>query len=796
MPQRRGVVTSDNPVNILLVDDEPANLLALEAVLDDVGTGFVRATSGEEALERVREREFALILLDVRMPSMDGFETARRIRAVPHAKATPIIFVTAADADEHRLEEAYALGAVDFLAKPLVPAVLKAKVGFFVEFHLSRQQLMAERVRASEERLRLATDVAKLGVFVWEPESDRVTWENEQPYAIFGIERSAEPITAARFLAEYLHPDDAPAFREALETALHGGGRFRFEGRFRRRSDGELRWIEFNGLVRPAADGAPLSILGTGADITDRKRVEAREREAATEARAAAEANAKFRAFFEQGSYFAGVMMPDGTLLEANRLSLDACGYTRDEVIGRKFWDCGWWNRSPALMDLVRKGCAQAAQGRVFQCETPYFVADGRQRLVDLILAPVTDDAGRVLYIAPTGADITERKRAEEELRRLAAELSESDRQKNEFLATLAHELRNPLAPLQNGLHIMRRADADAAAVTRARVMMERQLGHMVRLVNDLLDIARVSSGKVDLRKQRVTLQAVIESALESSADSMEAGGHHLAVELPEEPLVLDADPTRLAQALGNLLNNAAKYTPPGGRIVLAARREAAQVVVSVTDSGIGIPAESLPTVFDIFTQVGRNMHRAQGGLGVGLSLVRRLVDLHGGSVTGISAGAGQGSTFIVRLPLADAAGPNHEARPEGAPQLLENAAMNLRVLVVDDNVDAAESLAMLLELAGHTTRIAHDGRQALQAAEEFRPEVVFLDIGLPHMNGYEVAQAMRRMPDLQGATLVALTGWGAEADRARAKEAGFDHHLTKPTEPTAVEELLAALGR
>ena len=379
----------------------------------------------------------------------------------------------------------------------------------------------------------------------------------------------------------------------------------------------------------------------------------------------------------------------------------------------------------------------------------------------------------------------------EEDLRRLADELAESDRRKTEFLATLAHELRNPLAPLRNGLHLMRLAGADPQALERTRDMMDRQVAHMVRLIDDLLDVARISSGKVELRRERVSLQGVVDSAVETSAPLFEAGGHTLELHLPADSVPLYADPTRLAQVLGNLLNNAAKYTPPGGRIRLVARLDGGEVVVAVTDSGVGIPREALPTLFQMFSQVGRNMDQSQGGLGIGLSLVRALVELHGGSVSASSPGAGQGSTFTVRLPVA---APETVAAPALA---TPDAPVNhsFRVLVVDDNRDAADSLAMILEMNGHKIRVANDGAQALGVAGEFHPHVVFLDIGMPGKDGYEVARELRRTIASRDAVLVALTGWGAEDDRIRSREAGFDHHLTKPAELAAVEQLLSQLA-
>jgi len=317
----------------------------------------------------------------------------------------------------------------------------------------------------------------------------------------------------------------------------------------------------------------------------------------------------------------------------------------------------------------------------------------------------------------------------------------------------------------------------------------------MVRLIDDLLDVARISGGKLELKRERVDLKGLLSSAVETSLPLVEAGQHQLEVDVPEGALMVDADATRIAQVVANLLNNAAKYTPSGGRIVLSLRQDGATAVITVSDSGVGIPADALTSIFDMFKQVDRHIERAQGGLGIGLSLVRRLVEMHGGSVSAASAGAGHGSSFEVRLPLAGGdAGDSGAGTPDGgeAPGQPGGA----RVLVVDDNVDAALTLSMILEVSGHTTRVAHDGVAALAAAKEFLPQIAFLDIGMPGLNGYETASALRRTPGLEGLRLVALTGWGTESDRLRSTDAGFDHHLTKPAQLAAVQDLISNLPR
>ncbi|MES3022129.1 MAG: response regulator [Pseudomonadota bacterium] len=784
------------PVNILLVDDDPANLLSLQVVLGPLGENLVSAGSGREALKHLLRTDFAAVLLDVRMPGMSGFEVAQLIRERPRSNRTPILFLTAADDADHLVEQAYALGAVDFLRKPLNAAVLKSKIGIFVDLYrktaditrlererheaamaakdsrlrlildntkdyafigtdrdgvireweggaeaitgwrpseaigqplsiiftpadvaagqpvLERQAAQElgrtedkrwhhgrdgvrfyadgvvvalndadgelhgfakifrnataerkaadavaaseERLRESEERVRLATRAGGLGVWTWVPDvSDNIIWENELPYEIFGRHQAAPPPTKAEFAAEYLEADDLLAFEHAIEVALSTDSAFSFQGRFKKPGDPKLRWIELTGRYHGATASRPAQLLGTVAEIT-------------------------------------------------------------------------------------------------------------------------------------------ERKESEERLRTLAADLSSVDQRKTEFLATLAHELRNPLAPLVNGLAIMAREPDNPGAVSRVREIMQRQVGHMVHLIDDLLDVARINGGKIELKKQRVALSKVIANAIETSQPLIDAARHQLNVRIPPEPITLEVDPVRIAQVLSNMLNNAAKYTPAGGRIDIEVERGDATVAITIRDNGVGIPQEAQHEVFNMFNQVDRHLERAQGGLGIGLALVQRLVSMHEGEVSVASPGAGLGSAFAVRLPLV----PEPPAARAPAPAAAGGAPARLRALVVDDNDDAAQTLATLLDILGHDVATANDGLGALSEAQKFGPDVIFLDIGMPLMNGYEAAAALRKMPGLAHVTLVALTGWGSEQDMARSKAAGFDRHLLKPVAIDALVELLAAVQK
>lgn len=375
------------------------------------------------------------------------------------------------------------------------------------------------------------------------------------------------------------------------------------------------------------------------------------------------------------------------------------------------------------------------------------------------------------------------------QLERLNERLVESDRRKDEFLAMLAHELRNPLAPLRNAAHLVQQPGLDRPAIEQTGAMMGRQVRQLGRLVDDLLDLSRLARGKMELRKEWLDIGEAARRAADASRPLIESRRHELSISLPTSPVRLSADPTRLEQVLTNLLNNAARYTPEGGRIWLTAAREGGEAVVRVRDTGIGIPSEMLSHIFGLFSQVGRAEERAGGGLGIGLSLVKSLTEMHGGTVEAHSAGPGQGSEFVVRWPLPT--GNTDEGVPvgAGAPPATERA---LRVLLVDDSVDAANSLAMLLRLWGHEALVANDGLNALRLVERQRPDVALLDIGLPGMDGYELARQLRRQPGLEKTILVALTGWGQPEDRHRALEAGFDHHMVKPVELAALQKLLA----
>ena len=401
-------------------------------------------------------------------------------------------------------------------------------------------------------------------------------------------------------------------------------------------------------------------------------------------------------------------------------------------------------------------------------------------------------EEGRLTRVWGTQLDVTDQKKLEDELRKRAEELIGADRRKDQFLAMLAHELRNPLAPIRNAVELMRQVETVDPTFQPSREMVERQVKHLARLVDDLLDVSRITQGSIRLRKEVVDLGTIVERAVEGTRSLIESRAHELSVDIPQETIRLEADPTRLEQVISNLLNNAAKYTMPGGQIWVTARLEPGEAVIEVRDTGIGVPPDVLERVFEPFVQSDGSLARSEGGLGVGLTLVRSLVEMHGGRVEAHSPGLGQGSEFVIRLPArvpVEAPAPAPQPSPAAAP------ARGLKVLVVEDNIDAAESLASLLRIWNHDVTVVHDGRSALDAARANPPEVVLLDIGLPGLDGYQVARKLREDLGLDSALLVAMTGYGQPEDRRRSHEAGIHHHFVKPVEPMVLRNLLSGVA-
>jgi PAS domain S-box-containing protein len=487
----------------------------------------------------------------------------------------------------------------------------------------------------------------------------------------------------------------------------------------------------------------------------------------------------------------------DGRCTYSNATGAHLLGYEVAELVGTLLHDVihpGGMYLAPAECSICQavKNAQELKLGE--PAHRTYGVLshkDGRALRVSFSVVQIVVD-GLLQGAVMTFSDDSERRRLASELRDRTAELAESERRKTEFIATLAHELRNPLAPLRAALQVMRKASDNVTSMPQLRDIMERQLEQLVHLVNDLLDIARVSSGQMVVNKARVALQEILTAAVEASEPQRMTTRNSLTLELPAAPLYLEADATRLTQVFTNILNNAAQYSAAGGPITVRVESDRAQVRIDIADAGVGIAREALNRIFDMFTRVGRDAKNTQAGLGIGLNLARRLVEMHDGQLVATSEGLGRGSHFLITLPLSDLE--DEEATAAENERSAQETRSPVRALIVDDNIDAAVTLSLLLQLAGHTTCLAHDGREALKAAAEFKPDIVLLDLGLPGMDGFEVARAMRRMPELGDPVLAAVTGWGGPEDRLRTKQAGFDEHLTKPVDISVIELLLTTL--
>ena len=566
-------------------------------------------------------------------------------------------------------------------------------------------------------------------------------------------------------------PPERLAEEERIIDSLRAGKRIEQYETERVRSDGQRIIVSLT--ISPINDesGEVVGASKIVRDITERRRVESDRQ--------------KFVTLIENSTDFIGMSDLSGIPFFVNHAGLEMVGLDDIEQARRTpVQEFFFPEDQPMIMNEFFPAVLANSHGEI-EVRFRHFKT-GQPRWMAYKVVTLTNAANEPVGFATVSQDITERRRLEDNLRRLATDLSNADRRKNEFLATLAHELRNPLAPMSNMLEVVKRSDGDAEILKRAHDTLERQLGQMVRLVDDLLDLNRITHDRLELRRSDVELSSVIQQAVEVAGPLLDASKHELTIDLPTEPVYLNADRARLAQVFGNLLNNSCKYTRPNGSISLSANRMDDEVVVTVKDNGEGIPQDKLDTIFDMFMQVDETSDRAQGGLGIGLTLVKRLAEMHGGSIEARSDGEGQGSEFVVRLPVLSkpaAAEPGRGTSPDQSPER--------RILIVDDNVDSAESLAMLLEITGNRTFMAHDGVEAVEAIEKYRPEVVLLDIGLPKLDGHEVCRRVRKQPWGRDILMIALTGWGQEDDRRKSKAAGFDGHLVKPVDYDKLLELL-----
>ena len=693
---------------------------------------------------------------------------------------------------------------------PVIPQALRLRTPKQLEDEVNERTADLARanqaLRHGDERLRLALEAGRMGTWDWDLQTNRVIWSPGLD-AIHGIPPGSFPGTLEAF-ESYIHPDDRELVRRSVGEAVEQGDEHHVEYRLVW-PDGSIHWVESRGQAVLDPSGKPLRMIGVRMDISERKRTEQSLRLLADASRALATL-VDYESTMQKVAALAVPSFADWCVVyiaeEEGRLRRVAVAHANpdkarlvEELAKRCRLDSDRPFGSPHVYrtgksDIVAEISPSQLESGARDEDHLHLVRQLNPRsylcvplaLRDRVLgtlAFVFADSGRHYTPSDLGVaeDLAHRAAAAIENAQLYAQLREADRRKDDFLAMLAHELRNPLAPIRSGLDLLAINGVEQETVG----LMQQQVTHMVRLVDDLLDLSRLMRGKIPLYKEPVSVQVVIERSVNAIHPLVEAQSHELTVSLPPVPIWLDADPVRLAQVVTNLLNNASKYTPKGGHIWLSAKQEGEQALVSVRDNGIGIDPELLPHVFELFTQADRSLDRSQGGLGIGLTLVRSLVEMHEGRVEAHSEGLGKGSEFIVRLPAASSPQKAAEAKSQAVPRTPR------RILIVEDNVGAAKVLARLLAKTGaHEIQVAYEGVQGLKLAKQFQPELVLLDIGLPGMNGYEVAKRLREEPGGAAMLIVAVTGYGQEEDRRRSKAAGFDEHLLKPPSMDVLQTL------
>jgi len=625
----------------------------------------------------------------------------------------------------------------------------------------------AARLQEMQQVLRLALEAGRMGVFSWDLTNKRAWWSPEVERDILGL-RAGGLASEPGAMLRYVFAEDRDRLRAQVRDAIANKGDCDIEFRLRD-AQGNMRWAFGRGKASYDERGKATGAFGVIADITERKRSEA----------AAAEMELHFHTLADELPEIAWMARPDGWIYWYNRRWYEYTGLSQSEAEG---WGWRQVNDPDLLPIIVERWRHSVATGEPYEMVVPLKGTDGRWRQFLSRAVALRNNDGQIIHWFGVNADITAQTEAEQALKL-------ADQRKDEFLATLAHELRNPLAPIRNAAVLLSRMAGLPPTAERILAVIDRQSRHLARLVDDLLEVSRITQGKVSLRKTDVSLVDCLSDALQAVEESLKAAGHEVLVQLPDDPLYASADTTRMVQCFLNLLNNAIKFTPHGGVISVSAERLDGKAKISITDSGIGIPPEHIKEIFGLFSQVTPALERSQGGLGIGLSLVKGFVELHGGSVEAASEGAGTGSTFTVSLPLLE----RPVIAPAGAPRAGREATMQpRRVLVVDDNRDAASSMVALLQSAGHQVREAHDGQEGLRLAFEFEPEVVLLDLGMPGMSGFDVARELRGRIAQPGPRIIAVTGWGQESDRRLTREAGFDFHLTKPVNHMELDVLLS----
>jgi PAS domain S-box-containing protein len=634
-----------------------------------------------------------------------------------------------------------------------------------------RARRAGAEARSAAELLGRALSGARMAAWEWDVTRDTLRLSESTP-DLFGAGRVFRP---SRRLLSHIHPEDRQRHLRAVRDAVKNGDKIEYGFRIQR-PDGTMTWIESRGDVAREASGRATLIRGIVIDVTERSLTQ----------QALREVERRLQISQDLAPHGYAVLAPvrngsgrigDFSVAYINDAGAAMAKLDRNDIVGRRVLEVFPGVASTLLFERLRE-CCDTGMPNDFEVCYPNEAGGAWYRY---LLAKVDGS------VAASFIDITANKRLEDELRRRAEALKEADRRKNEFLAVLAHELRNPLAPVATSLQILKRMGGDARTA-RTLDVMDRQLAQIVHLIDDLLDISRIEQGKTTLHRAVVQLQDALAQGVDTAEPHIRAKGHELSIDMTPVPLHVHADPMRIAQVVANLLNNAAKYTHSHGRIRLALRSEPGYAVITVADNGIGIPQDKIKSIFDMFVQVDRSSDNAGGGLGLGLTLAKNLVEIHGGTIEATSEGLGRGSAFIVRLPLV--VEPALERRPRDSARQA-SARSPRRILVVDDNQDAAETLAQLLRLGGEEVRTTDNGEDALAIGPEFRPHVAILDLGMPDIDGYELAQRIRRQRWGTGVLIVALSGWGQEEDKVRSREAGFDHHLTKPVSPDDLEQVL-----
>ncbi|HEX7811046.1 MAG TPA: ATP-binding protein [Burkholderiales bacterium] len=677
-----------------------------------------------------------------------------------------LLGVLATELAEARSFSAQELRILDLYSRQAADAVERARV---------------ERdLDTARRRLEAALNAGEIGVYDWDMLTDQVYGDTNFE-RMFGVKLDEYGSAPRAVFESLIHPDDRERRLKRINQALQTGEQY--ESEYRIVLGSSTRWVISRGRIERDDANTPVRFIGVLLDITARRKAEVERQEISDDRDRLSRTYESLLSGIED---FAYVFDRSGRFLYANPPLLRLYARTLDQVVGKTFNELGYEQHSH---DRHLREISQVIETRLpFHGEIELKFEHGDSTTYDYIFSPVLGPDNEVEVVVGITRDVTERKRSEEALR-------EMDRQKNAFLAQLAHELRNPLAPIRNAARIFAMKQSSESDVLWASQVIDRQVDHLTRLIDDLLDVSRISRNKLELRRQRIELQEVVRRAVEISRPTIDQNGHTLILDLSPEPVYLLADMARLTQALMNLIINAAKYTDAGGKIELGARREGDEAVLRVKDNGIGMDATSIPKLFEMFYQADASLDRSQGGLGIGLSLVKSVVELHGGTVQGRSAGLGKGSEFIVRVPALTPTAQQVSVKP--VPAAGSTAPSNTRrVLVVDDNRDGAESLAMFLQIGGHDVRTAYDGEEAVSAAETFRPEIVLLDIGMPKLNGYDACRRIRESDWGRNMVLIAQTGWGQEEDKRRTKEAGFDDHLVKPVDPMALMKMVAEAKR